>query len=323
MSVVAFKTLPTTAEGWCARLNADDVSESERAAFTAWLNAAAENRAEYELATLAVAVARGLKSVPELRLAARRSRVAPATRNFTLAAGIGLLMLASGWLAWRYLAAGYRTDIGEQEMVALADGSTVQLNTASAMNVDLNGRARHVTLSRGEAFFNIARDPQRPFIVTAGNSEIRVVGTKFNVLIAAGVARVTVLEGHVKVSAVEPSSPFARRGQPAKPRVLDLLPGQGATIATARPEIEVGSVDTAKLTAWREGRIYFENETLSAVLHEVNRYTPTPFVLADPAKGNLRLSGVFRTGDTDSVAFSLRKAYALATLHEADRILVR
>lgn len=335
MTIVEFTSLPTSAEGWCARLNNDDVSESDRAAFLSWVSASAENRAEYELAALAMSLSRGLKAKTASRGAPARAAPSPLARRFgsarksamtrrlAIAASIAIALLGSGWLAWHLTAPGYQTDIGEHKTVALEDGSTVELNTATAMNVDLSRDERHVTLRAGEAFFNIARDPKRPFVVKAANSEIHVLGTKFNVRIVGNEARVTVLEGHVRVEQTGAAGGLAASAAGAHPSSLELFPGQETKVTAEPAALRLSTVDTARQTAWREGKIYFDNEPLSSVLSEVNRYTPTHFVMLDATQASLKLSGVFRTGDVESVAFALRTAYALQTERRDDRILIR
>ena len=206
------------------------------------------------------------------------------------------------------MAPAYSSDVGEQKLVTLADGSTVQLNTATAIGVDLQPQQRRVTLRQGEAFFSVAPDPSRPFIVEAGDSEIRVIGTKFNVRIDdRGVALVTVLEGRVKV--LNPHVGEARTV--ARPAIQDLSSGESAAVAPEVSAVRIAAVNPAKLTSWREGRIYFDRDPLSKVIEEINRYSETRFVIPDPGVGALTLSGVFRTGDTDSVAFALRESYGL------------
>lgn len=312
--------MPATAEGWCARLHADDVSEADREAFDAWIRTAPENRAEYELCALTFAVANGLSQAPHLR------RLSPATSNshrntrllagrrVVLAAGVALAVLAGGVLLRSAWGTSYATDVGERRLIALDDGSTVQLNTASTISVDLQPARRSVTLRRGEAFFNVAPDAGRPFVVRAGNSEIRVVGTKFNVRVDGNVAAVTVVDGKVNV--------VGAAGENAASTPLSA--GQGAVVAASEPVVaRLPEVNAARLTSWREGRIYFEQDPLSKVIEEVNRYSEIQFVIPDARTRALTLSGVFQTGDTDAVAFALREGYGLRTERDGRRIVVR
>lgn len=291
-SVVELKPLPITAEGWCARLHANDVSEAERAAFATWVAASTDNRAEYELCALTFGVARALP--------ASRRRYIPA-----IAASLVLVAIGAALAIWHLSTIQYATDVGEHRTISLADGSTVELNTASAIGVQLSELQRRVTLRRGEAFFSVVPDSARPFVVQAGASEVRVLGTRFNVRMEGETARVTVIEGHVKVSNV------------------DLLPGEGVVTMPARPLTKLREANAAKLTSWREGKIHFENDPLAKVIGEVNRYSDIQFVIPDEKVRALTLSGVFRTGDIDSVAFALEESYGLKTERDGRRILVK
>jgi transmembrane sensor len=183
-TVVELRPLPVTAEGWCARLYGDDVTEGDRLGFEAWVAASAENRAEYELCAMAFGVARGLAGAPGLRAdfslngsAEKKKHTFFQRRALSaVAAGAAMVLVAGAWL-WQMPRNSYATDVGEQRQISLADGSTVQLNTASALGVDLETSERRVVLRHGEAFFSVAKDSSRPFTVRAGASPIVVLGT--------------------------------------------------------------------------------------------------------------------------------------------------
>lgn len=314
-TVVEFKPgnnpAPTTAEGWCARLHADDVSAGDRTAFESWISASPENRAEYELCALTFGLARSLPDAPDLHATLRLTsssekceQPSALKRRYWFAAAAVILICAVGLLIWSAAHSAYVTGVGEQKLISLQDGTTVQLNTASSVRVTLDDSQRRVTLNRGEAFFNVAQEAARPFIVQAGSTQIRVMGTKFNVRLDGDKTSVTVLEGRVRVDG------------------LDLLPGETARAAASIRPTKMAAVNASKLTSWREGKIYFDYEPLSKVLQEVNRYSQTQFVIDGPQAQALRLSGVFRTGDTDSVAFALRETYGLKTQRVGGRIRV-
>lgn len=298
---------PSTAEAWCARLHADDVTEQDRRAFEKWIGASPDNRAEYELSALTFALARSLAQAPDLRASFEEGDGVqprkPRMRQFLAAAAV-LIVCVTALLATYLARSNYATDIGEQRLVSLEDGTTVQLNTASAIDIDLDKNKRQVTLNRGEAFFNVTRDPSRPFIVKAGSGEIQVLGTRFNVRLEDGKASVAVIEGHVRVDGV------------------DLFSGEAAKVTSAQSVVKVPQVNAARLTSWREGKLYFDRDPLFKVLQEVNRYTETQFVVDGSEAANLRLSGVFRTGDIDAVTFALRETYGLKTERTGGRILV-
>lgn len=317
-TIIQFKpppgTPPATAEGWCARLHADDVTEQDRQAFRKWLNASPDHRADYELSALTYQLARGLADAPDLRaslseghqkaaITGRQQWLRP--RKWHAAAAAMLVLCATAALIVHLGRSEYATDVGEQRLVSLSDGTTVQLNTASTIKVDLNANQRRITLSRGEAFFSVAPDPSRVFIVKAGTGEIQVLGTKFNVRLDGERTSVAVLEGRVKVDGV------------------NLGAGQAAEVTSAKSIERLSKVNAGRVTSWREGKIYFDGDPLSEVLQEVNRYTDTPFVVDEPTTAQLKLSGVFRTGDVDSVAFALRETYGLTTERIDGRIRIR
>lgn len=319
-TVADLRPVPRTAEEWCARMHADDISSqsAEHAALQAWLEADPSHRADYEMCELVFAVARnlgnGLPAIgsPPLR-AIRRSR-----RRWVLGAGVAASVGVAGLVAfWLTRPPAFITHVGEQRLVALADGSTVQMNTASAIAVELGATERLVTLRRGEAFFSVKPDPRRPFIVRAGSSIIRVVGTRFDVRVENESATVTVIQGHVELTTA--GTPAGTRSAPR----LDLLPGEGARVAIAAAPQKWKVPDTAHATSWREGRIYFDNDPLGKVIAEMNRYTHEQLVLADPGLESLALSGVFRTADTEAVVFALREAYGLRAERHSNLIYLR
>lgn len=319
-TVVSLKPVPRTAEEWCARMHADDVSpqSADHAALQTWLAADPSHRADYELCELVFAMARNLGSgLSDIGsppgLAGHRSRL-----RWVLGAGMAASIVMAGLLAlWWSRPPAFTTRVGEQRLVALADGSTVQLNTASAIAVELGATERRVTLRQGEAFFSVKPDPRRPFIVRAGSSIIRVVGTRFDVRVEGDNATVTVVQGLVELT-----TPMKPAGSKPPPR-LDLRPGEGASLAVAKAPQRWEVPDTSHVASWREGKIYFDGDPLGKVIAEMNRYSPDQFVLADPGLERLTLSGVFRTADTDAVVFALHEAYGLSADRDSHRIFLR
>ncbi|MEM7584701.1 MAG: FecR domain-containing protein, partial [Acidobacteriota bacterium] len=202
---------PTTAAEWMARLRSDRVTPEDHAAYQEWLATSPEHResaANLAQVWQAVGVLENDPMVQAVLAAPDRSsrsrwQTSPALR---LAAGL-LLSLSLGFfalLAWRTLDArdSYETVSGEQRIVDLADGSRLHLNVMTRLEVALGSEVRDVRLVRGQAFFEVAPDAARPFIVTAGDKEITVVGTKFDVLLQGGDTRVTVIEGQVAVTSL-------------------------------------------------------------------------------------------------------------------------
>jgi transmembrane sensor len=199
---------------------------------------------------------------------------------------------------------------GEQRSVTLADGSVITLNTDAALRVHLKAKERDIELLRGEARFQVAKDPARPFIVRAQSVQVQALGTVFNVRTGQGPAQVAVLEGHVAVDALgdvvaRGASPTTRNAGGAIRHVV-LKAGERAIV-------DQGSLETGEgppleaVKAWTERRLVFQDQSLQDVLAEFNRYRTHPLVLDDPALGALVISGVFEIGDPDSLLTYLRR----------------
>jgi len=222
---------------------------------------------------------------------------------------------------WPLNADDLRTGVGEQRMVMLEDGTRISLNTNTLVTVDIGSARRFVDVRQGEALFEVAKDPKRPFVVRAGGSEVEAVGTVFSVRYGVGqgaserALAVALVEGEVNVRAAPGSS--ARANSSAA--VIAMKPGErirlvqpastGTATATASPaQIDWPRMD--QVLAWRRNEAVFDDVALADAVAEMNRYSRTPLVLIDKAAlPGLRVSGQFRTGD------SARFAQAVAALH--------
>ena len=212
---------------WIVRLRADDVSAADREQFALWLAANPAHRQAMD-AMLAMwedleilnyrgeSRERREESIPARRSEPGENTAAPARYGRRRWLGTGLALAASLVLAV-LLAPGlglgpdtqeYRTRLGEQLAVTLPDGSTVKLNTDSRLLVSYSASERQLTLARGEAFFKVQHDTSRPFLVTAGNTEVRALGTAFNILLTGEHSEITVTEGVVRIT--ELNAPDAR-----------------------------------------------------------------------------------------------------------------
>lgn len=177
----------------------------------------------------------------------------------------------------------YASRLGERQTVELPDGSTLALNTDTAIEVQFGESERRVLLERGEAFFSVAADSSRPFLVDAALATVKVTGTRFNVRRDSGALAVSVESGSVEVSG----------GRWWKPDVRRLGPGQGVRVAQGAGRMEVSSVDVAAVSAWRQGKAVFDAAPLEAIVAELNRYRARPIMLRNPALAQLRIAGVF------------------------------
>jgi transmembrane sensor len=231
-------------------------------ALAAWL---AASPAHLDAYSRAKTVYRAI-DVPAARVAARQSRLALSRRQALLAGGVA----AAG--AWLLRDAPLRltssvTEVGETRAIDLPDGSRVELNTHSAASIDYAGDRRQVRLKRGEAWFEVARDRARPFVVIAGEARVTVLGTQFNVRRVDAGALVSVAEGRVEV----------RRGGV----VVVLGPGDGVLTEAPGERLDRFSTSTTRVAEWREGSVTFRDATFGAVIDELGRYHRGALLIAD------------------------------------------
>lgn len=319
------RRLPANAEAWAVRMQDGSLNRQEQLAFDAWLKASPANAEDYARCNKLGHLASRLQAHPDLvrAMPAYRalSRPQPGRRRPLTLAVLGAAACAALVIVARPLLPTFRdqdfivTAHGEQRQMPLQDGSRLHINTDSKLRVVFSDHERRVLIERGEAFFEVTRDPRRPFVVATGDSEVRVVGTKFSVHREPQRIDVVVTEGQVKV---RPDT-HSKGSQPD----MSLLPGQKLRLDEAGHQMTLSTVDAERLTAWRTGLIRFDATPLEEVIADVNRYTPREFVIDDPKLRAIRLSGNFRIGDTESVRFALRDGFAIEAREQDRRIFLR
>ncbi|MFT3967626.1 MAG: FecR domain-containing protein [Sphingobium sp.] len=237
----------------------------------------------------------------------------PLLSRRAMAAMLGLTILCAGSIiaTQKMLAVDrYRTGIGEERMVRLADGSLVHLNTDSAIEVALGAEQRDINLLRGEARFDVAHDTNRPFIVTAGGSSIRAVGTSFTVRMRPELTELMVIEGKVAVRDGTMPSTMVAAGTAAAIR--------GGTVATTR----LAPQQVAQRTAWQQGMLTFGGETLAQAVEECNRYRHVPLVIGDPQIASIRIGGTFRADGGDQFVLALEHGFGIRSIRGGDAVLL-
>lgn len=294
------------AAAWLARLNGPFRSARSEAGLRQWLERDPAHQAAFERATEIWEMIPG--AVPEREAVAEQAPPVSRRRMIATAAGIAVLVAVGGSYALLSRPPAYETAVGGQELVRLDDGSRVSLNTDSRIAVLYSDGERRVRLDRGEAMFEVAHNPGRPFLVEAGDERIRALGTSFVVRRdSAGKTSVTLIEGRVEV---------ARQAGAA--RIGILSPGQRVTVsanagaALDRPPIEL-------VTAWRRGEVVFEDASLIEVAEELNRYSPNRLVV-DPGVAALRVSGVFSTSDPGEAARAIAALHRLRVEQAGDEL---
>jgi transmembrane sensor len=292
-----------TAAQWHGVLEDREPDAQERERFESWLAADPRNRSAYESVERSWA---GIANaaVDERIIAMRREAlVTPRNsrsrwmRPVTIAASVlvgGLVMgmlLRSGLSGFSHNPGEFSTQVGQRSNITLADGSTVVLNTASRIQVAFDDRVRRVQLLAGQAWFEVAKNQPRPFVVEAGDQRVTAHGTAFDVKLEDhDQVQITLIEGRVSVDGATPNIPIEHE---------DLVPGdQLIVVPTGAPTKR--KADVAKATSWREGQIIFDDDTLGNAVAEINRYSVKKIVIADPRLALLRMSGVFIAGHSDS-----------------------
>ena len=222
-------------------------------------------------------------SEPHATVGSRGEPCSPAPLLIVAAVAIALPSLSP--LSALY--ADHATGVGGRKRVALADGTVVILNTATAVSVDYSGKERRVVLHDGEALFEVAKDANRPFIVVAGDVEVRAVGTAFVVRLKDACEHVTVSEGTVEVKIGSRPAIKVEAGQ-------RLGVGEG-------DRFKLRTVDIDAATAWQRGKLIFNRRPLDSVVTELQRYRAGRIVVLGERLKALEVTGVFDLDDTDRI----------------------
>jgi transmembrane sensor len=219
-----------------------------------------------------------------------------------------------------------KTQIGEQTSFTLQDGSQIQLNTDSLIEVDYSPKHRLLTLVRGEARFDVAKDKNRPFTVTAGAKSFTALGTIFNVQKSNSLAtelvvtegKVLITKASMPISDIKETLTHARA--PFKSDTLKatlVVSGEKAVIAEHSPSINTTPVEKVSLDqihrdlAWQQGMLIFEGEPLSIALAEISRYTTSHFEIVDSELAKINVAGYFKAGDIDGLLTSLQSNFGI------------
>lgn len=306
------ESVEAEAAAWVARLHNTERTSEDEASFQRWLTASAIHKAAFEGMSDAWEAASRLKSdVLSRQRLAPRSGGGTGRRMFALAAG--LMAVTIGLMFFRHGAIS--TDVGERREMTLADGSRLTLNTSTQVLIEFDDRQRLVTLKRGEAFFDVAQRPDKPFIVQTPDSRITALGTAFSVRSEREKTQVTLIEG--KVAVFRDSAPTTLSSKRVQQIVLS--PGQRLTLASkTAPRIDEPQVE--KVTAWRQGLIALEKTPLTDAVAEMNRYSRVKLVVGHDLSRTLQVSGIFHAGDSEDFAQGLADSHGLKVSRDDERI---
>jgi transmembrane sensor len=314
------------AAAWIVRLHGPHRSPELENAFREWLSADPENGRQFERVTETWEQGATIPVAGIPRLAGGRPPSRRRALIATMAAGVCGLMGLGIWFAWPDPT--YATAVGEQRVVRLDDGTRLSLNSETRVEIDYTKSQRHVQLIRGEAYFEVAHNPSRPFVVTAGGTRVTALGTTFVVRYDSDKTAVTLVEGKVVVVPVAadelPAMPSKNVG-PAPSharRDLVLTPGERVTLARNTPAL-VDEPRVEAVTAWRRGEVMLDKMQLSDAIAEMNRYDSQTLVIEDPRVATLQVSGIYHAGDSASFARTVAKLYGLHVEERPGQIVLR
>lgn len=194
----------------------------------------------------------------------------------------------------------------------LADGSRADLSAETRLDISFSRRTRDITLQQGEAYFEVAKDARRPFSVRVGDASVTALGTRFAVRGEAGVVRVVVTEGTVRLD----TGTSATRMPSAV-----LQAGAVATVTHGVVRVESRSVEQARqLLGWRNGELLFRSTPLNEAIAEFNRFNTLQLQIKDPSLADLRIDGGFRADNSEGFVRLLEQMFPLQAVKHANRI---
>lgn len=306
----AERELLEDATGWILKL--EDAPEGSAASeeFKAWLAACEEHRVAWQRVNKTWRVLGAVKPaynqkvwgdvVPLSKLSRRVTTSNPAARPVVARkpyrrVAVVAAALAAAWGLWIAvpgiliaLRADYRTAAGRTERIQMADGSVVDLGGSSAITANIGTAQRRVSLLTGEAFFDVATDKTRPFIVDVQGVEVKVHGTAFDVQVSSTSTKVALLRGSVE------ATPAAKGG------ASDVLkPGDMFVVDHATGKVSIEPVTLEDIGSWRDGKIFLSDATVGSAIELIQRYSSASILIPDRGLASLKVSGLFDLGDPD------------------------
>lgn len=321
------------------------LTASEEVKLRHWREQDSEFNQAFDDTNYALAKMQGLENDPDIREMmdepledegggfTRYLRPLPIAATLLMAAAVTLML---DWRPEAYdqnVVLRYVTRVGEQKQVELKDGSTVNMNTGTLMLVDINDGQRRVILERGEAIFDVAKDPSRPFSVELGSKTVEVLGTRFNVYKSPESYQLAVLEGLVS---------FQDDNQRASAAATQLEPELGSQMELSKDrQYRVGAgvvVDYDLVTekmlgsapksmdeyqGWTTGFVQFDDDPLFDVAKELNRYSAKKVLIEDESILDLKILASVKTTEIDMALTSMEEAYPIRVIRHFDSYVIK
>jgi transmembrane sensor len=320
MSTDRHRKIDDIAGDWLARRDSGHWTDDDQRRFDDWLNESPLHRVTYlrlehvwerseRMKALGAGIPPGV--IPpahrwNLSPFFEQRQSAPKRRAHWPRALAAAIVLAAGLVtAYQFWPSGssYRTPIGGLASVPMPDGSNVTLNTDSEIRVAVTKKERRIDLEHGEAFFDVAHDATRPFVVHAGDKRVIAVGTKFSVRREADDIRVVVTEGKVLVKTDGTDGPGS--SEPIAAGTIAQASDAGVLLQPQH------LAEAEESLSWRQGVLVFHQMTLAEATAEFNRYNARKIVIEDPAVASLRVAGSFRANNVDAFVRLLERGYPL------------
>ena len=338
ISLRTLEAIDSEAADWLVKLDGGELSTKDRHALRAWLSEAPEHaRALKRLASIWSDMDIILNDLPDTHQPKTRnilSFLPPKNRlsHAFVVVFVGLIGLS----VWLYFTVDqpstvettfHTTEVGRQHVEQFSDGSMAHLNTDSIVETEYSDSNRIVRLLRGEAMFDVVHDPIRPFIVYAGNQQVKVVGTKFIVRLTSENILVTVTDGQVQLSRRQKavSGTAANHGTGGQEQEVILVKeGEEVEIGNKVETPEVKEVTDEELDlrfSWTSGQLVFRNERLEQVIREISRYVPAQIIIEDHDLKDVRISGRFEIGDTDALLEAIEVSFNVQASHIDNKII--
>ena len=299
------------ASDWLLRIQAGSLDSEELARWLQWYDADPANRAAFEKVQATFesihALPRSERSAWARRLDAleQPERSWPTvlhhlfSRKVWATAFALTIAVIAGLVVWQLGGHGsvetsaFKTERATHRDISLPDGSRVRLGARSRLFVNFTPQTRYLVLEGGEAFFEVAKDKERPFVVQAGEVTIRAVGTEFNVRRVMDKTIVAVIEGVVEVrQSVRPDDRRPRQAaNGSASKAIRVAAGEQVSIDPAAAVVSVRQIDSEAVIGWQEGRLEFVDEPLGMVIGTINRYSHREIVITDKAIRELHFSG--------------------------------
>ena len=308
-------SIHTAAADWFSRRRSGAMTVAEAAELEAWLAAHPDHQGAMDSVELMWAASEAIRHEPavlSIREEAlkrpgpdRRAAFGAVAASLAALVGVGAIYLARGGDIGPRT---FSTSEGQTSTITLPDGSKVTLDENTMLRAHETRERRSLDLVRGRAFFRVAKDPRRPFVVAARDKTVTALGTAFDVSLSETAVRVTLLEGKVKVDAPGPL--------PARKQSTEMTAGS-QLLAPDDGSFRLAKVDAGEEVAWASGQLVFAGRSLAQVAEELNRRSDKKVIIADASVARAVISGSFDTGDVEGFVRAV-EGYGLARVVAED-----